>query len=277
MQPTVSVRAPDTRAFHHQRASALLEHLTRRNVLLLGASLLGHPGAQAAGRRKLVLAGAAELNDSFHGAWLRLIYREALRRIGYELELRSYPALRASMMSDSGRVDGEINRAARYERRHKGLLRIDPSHFSISFAAYARAPVHLRPGWESLRNRGYRVEYRSGVAISELQLPAVVPAADLSSASRTLLGLRKLARGRTDVFVDLDTVVEPLLRLPEFAHAGIHRVATMETVEMHAFLHPRHRALAAQLSRVLAQLKREGYLEKCRREALRAASHGAHA
>lgn len=253
-----------------------LQNLTRRSVLLLGASLLCHrAGAAAAPRRKLVLAGAAELTDSFHGAWLKLIYREALRRLGYEFELRSYPALRASMMSDAGRVDGEINRAARYERRHKGMVRVDPAHFSISFAAYARPPVHLRAGWEGLRNRGYRVEYRSGVAISELQLPAVVPAADLSSASRTLPGLRKLAQHRTDVFVDLESVVEPLLRRPEFAHAGIRRVAVMESVEMHAFLHPRHRALAAQLGRMLVQLKREGYIEKCRRVALKTAAHGA--
>lgn len=237
--------------------------------------LLGHRAADAAPRRKLVLVGAAELTDSFHGAWLKLIYREALRRLGYELELRSYPALRASMMSDAGQVDGEINRADRYGRRHKNMVRVEPAHFSTSFAAYARPAVHLRPGWESLRNRGYRVEYRSGVAISELQLPAVVPAADLSSASRTLFGLRKLKQGRTDVFVDLETVVEPLLRLPEFAGAGIRRAAVMETVEMHAYLHARHRALAAQLSRVLAQLKREGYVEKCRQAALKAAARGA--
>jgi len=253
----------------------LLENRSRRTVLSLSALLLGHRIAAAAPRRKLVLVGAAELTNSFNGAWLKLIYREALRRLGYELELRSYPALRASMMSDAGQVDGEINRAARYERRHKAMVRIDPAHFAISFAAYATHPVHLRPGWEGLRNRGYRVEYRSGVAISELQLPAVVPAADLTSASRSALGLRKLKQGRTDVFVDLESVVEPLLRLPEFAGAGIRRVAVMETVEMHAFLHARHRALAAQLSRVLAQLKREGYIEKCRQAALKAAAHGA--
>jgi polar amino acid transport system substrate-binding protein len=247
----------------------------KRRQLVLSSTLLGAGlPALAAPRRTLVLAGAAELLDSFHGAWTRLIYQEALRRLGSALELRAYPAQRASMMSDGGLVDGEINRAARYGQRHPGMLRVDPAHFSITFAAYGRPAVHLQPGWEGLRNRGYRVEYRSGVAICELELPAVVPDGALSSSSRSELALRKLVEDRADVFVDVASVVDPLLRKREFAASGIGQVAVMETVDMHAFLHPRHARLAASLSAVLAQLKREGYIDRCRGQALRLASSG---
>lgn len=246
------------------------ENRLRRGLVLL-APLMLVPGRAAARRPRLVLAVAAEMADSYHGTWARLVYREALHRLGYELELRSYPALRASMMSGSGQVDGELSRAARYGRRHPGMVRVEPSHFSIDFPAYGRAPVRLRPGWEALRNTGYRVEYRSGVAVAELELPAVVPPDHLSSCSRTEHGLAKLAQGRVDVFIDLDSVVEPMLRRPALARAGIRQVALMERVEMHAYLNERHRALAGQLSAVLVELKREGYVERCRQAALRLA------
>lgn len=238
-----------------------------RRALVLGPLMLA-TGIAAARQRRLVLAMATEMADSWHGTWARLVYREALRRLGYQLEVRSWPALRASMMSDSGQVDGELSRAARYGRRHPDLVRIEPSHFSISFPAYARGSLRLQPGWEGLRNTGYRVEYRSGVAVAELELPAVVPPDNLSTCSRTEHGLAKLAQGRTDVFIDLDSVVEPLLKRPALARAGIHQVALMEKVEMHAYLHQRHRALAGALSAVLAQLGGEGYIERCRLAAL---------
>lgn len=247
------------------------ENRLRRGLVLL-APLMLLPGSAAARRPRLVLVVATEMADSYHGAWAEMVYREALRRLGYELEVRAYPARRASMMSGSGQVDGELSRAARYGKRHPGMVRVEPSHFSIDFAAYGREAVRLRPGWEGLRNTGYRVDYRSGMAAAELELPAVVPPDHLSTSSRAEYGLAKLAQGRVDVFIDLASAVEPMLRRAALARAGIRQVALMERAEMHAYLNERHRALAGQLSAVLAQLKREGYLERCHQAALRQAA-----
>lgn len=242
-----------------------------RRTVLLAAALPVLP-AWAGRRRKLVLGAATELSDSFHGEWARLVYREALARLGYELEVRAYPGMRASMLSDRGRLDGEISRADRYGRLHPHLVRVEPAHFAITFAAYARAALRVGPGWEGLRHHGYRVEYRRGVAVCELELPAVVPPEHLDRVNGTELGLRKLAHGRSDVFVDLESVVEPMLARPAFAHAGIRKVAVMETVQMHAYLGERHAVLAKALSAQLARLKREGYVAKCRRLALKLAA-----
>src|SRR5665647_2062131 len=61
------------------------------------------PLAFGAGK-SIVFASAADVIDSSHGAWLRLIYTEACRRLGYDFELRPYPTRRAAAMSDSGTV-----------------------------------------------------------------------------------------------------------------------------------------------------------------------------
>lgn len=216
-------------------------------------------------RRPLVLVVTNETANSFRGTWLTLIYREALQQIGYQLALRAYPTARASMLSEAGLVDGEINRTSRYHILHPNLVRVDPPHFAITFMGYARQALTLQPGWEGLRGTPYRVEYRSGTALSAVELSKVVPAGRLSDASSTILGLRKLKIGRTDIFIDLETAVVPRLAEPEFA--SIRQVAVMETADMHAFLHKRNGALVAELSEVLVRLKRQGFMEQCRRKA----------
>lgn len=251
-------------------APLLTKYQHCRRTLLLGSLLFAPALSRAAAPAgTLVLVGAAEVTGSFLGVWLELVYREALRRLNYTLELRSYPAGRASMLSDAGIVDGEISRAARYGERHPGMVRVDPAHFAINFAVYGKGARPIGQGWEGLRGSSGRVEYRSGVAVAEAELPKVVPDARLSSVDRTLHGLRKLKEGRTDLFVDVDSAVAPRLLEPEFAGSGIRELGVMESAPMHAYLHPRHRALAAELSAVLLRMKREGLIDKYRRLALR--------
>ena len=246
-----------------------MAHISRRRSLAIaGALLLAHGRSRgAAPARTLVFAGAGDVIDSATGRWLALIYTEALQRLGYRFELRAYPTRRASTVSDAGTVDGEINRVADYGRSHPNMIRIDPSHFSIGFAAYAAAPVTLAPGWAGVRASGRRVEYRRGVARAEIELDSSGGATIHSSVNSTVTGLRKLEYGRSDIFIDLESVVDPLLGQHEFARTAIRKISLIETAEMHAFLHVKNRALAAPLSAVLASLKRAGFIEQCRLEA----------
>ena len=198
------------------------------------------------------------------GRRLSLIYTEAFRRLGYTLVYRGYPAKRSSAMSDAGEVDGEMHRYAGYGENHPNMVRVETPHFSSTFSAYANRPLALGDGWTSLAPTRYRVEYRAGAAFSAAMLPAVVEQSRLAAAYSAPLGLRKLLHGRSDIYVDAESVVEQLLAQPEFAHAGIRRVAVMETIGMHAFLYKTHRALAVRLAATLADMKREGLLEKYR-------------
>lgn len=241
-----------------------------RLALLAAALFLPCCAAQAATPRpRLVLVTTAEMTSSLHGTWLKLIYEEALRQLGYDLELRIYPAARATMLSDAGHVDGELNRAARYGASHPNLVRVDPSHFPITVAAYAARPLRLGDGWQALRGSALRVEYRAGTAVVARALQAALPAAQVSNVPSAVLGLRKLEAGRTDLYVDLENVVRAALASPGFAATGIRQVAVEEVVPMHAYLHARHAALAGRLSAVLARLKRDGFVDASRREALR--------
>ncbi|MBY0241872.1 MAG: hypothetical protein K2X55_21420 [Burkholderiaceae bacterium] len=229
----------------------------------------GHtfPLTKPATGRTLVLSGSADSWNTF-GLWLTLIYTEAFGRLGYGVEYRPYPAKRASLLADQGEVDGEIHRAGTYGSLHPELVQVATSHFSVTFCAYGIEPLALGEGWNGLKDTPLRVEYRSGVSRPATVLATLVPADRLSAANNVLVGLRKLARGRTDVFVDIDTVVEATLVQPEFQGTSIRKLAQLETVPTYAFLHRRHSALAGQLGPVLADMKREGLIEKFRLQAI---------
>ena len=210
-------------------------------------------------RPALVLSGAIEIHNTF-GPWLALIYTEALGRLGYRLDYRPYPAKRSSMVSDSGEVDGEINRVAEYSLMHPELVKVPVPHFTICFSAYAVRPLVLGNGWQALKQTEFRVEYRNGVALPSAQLPLVVPPERLMVANSALLGLRKLQVGRSDIFVEVDAVADALLATEEFRGTAIRKIALMDNADVHAHL--------AQLrGQVLADMKKEGLIEKYRLQA----------
>ncbi len=65
---------------------------------------------------KIVLVGSEDTKASFTGTWLNLIYTEVFRQLGYEFQYIGYPNERANVMAEGGKVDGEIQRAANYEK-----------------------------------------------------------------------------------------------------------------------------------------------------------------
>lgn len=222
-----------------------------------------------ASRPKLVLVTADDVGDSFHGAWLKMIYTDACARVGLDMVLAPYPARRATAMSDAGMVGGEINRVSNYAAIHPELIRIEPSHFAMNFCAYGHPAQRVGKGWRGLTEFGDpRIEYRSGVVRCREMLGTLLPAAQVSVANNATLGIRKLAQRRTDVYVDIDSVVERVLRQPEFAGAVIRRLAVVDTVRMHCYLHRSNSNLVQPLSAALAAMFKDGSIERYRNAAL---------
>lgn len=213
----------------------------------------------------MVLISTADIAHS-QGNWLRLIYGEALRRIGYQLDYRSYPARRATALLDSAAVDGTLHRSASYGTTHSSLIRLPVSHYTSTFSAYGLAPVRLSDGWHALAASGLRVECRAGVTPCETMTVQLMPAERLSSAFSIAQGLRKLRYHRTDVFVDVEQMVDTELDAPEFKHSGIHKLATMEVVDAYCYLQQRHSALIPKLAQALSDMKREGLIERYRQQ-----------
>jgi len=239
-----------------------------KKVFLLSAILLvaligirTNELAAEPGNKTLVMASLVP-HDTFEGRVLDLVYREAFRRLGVDFEYRHYPAKRASLMADEGRVDGELARIYSYGQKHPELIRVEEALFSTRFVAVASTPEIKLDGWESLRGTTYRVEYVRGHQRAHDKLIEVVKPAQLSAISSWRQGLKKLILGRTDVFVDSEFVINNLLKQEEFQSANLMVVGVMEEISLHAYLHKRHAPLAAQLSAILKDIKREGLIEQ---------------
>ncbi len=239
-------------------------------------ALMGMAAPAFAQRSPLVLVTADDVWDSFCGTWLKLIYTDACARLGLDLSLQSYPARRAAAMSDGGLVDGEVNRVRTYGALHSQMLRVDPPHFAVNFCAYGHAPVQLGKGWSGLTEFGSRrIDYRNGVARCVEMLGALPPTSQVSTVNNATLGMRKLAQRRIDLYVDLESVADRVLMQPEFANTTIRRLAVIETIDMHCYLHRSRRALVQPLSAVLAAMHKDGSVERHRKAAVAASQQKA--
>lgn len=246
------------------------EQISRSRIKSLATVvLLGLAPPLYARRPTLVLVTAEDVEDSIHGTWLKMIYADACARIGWEMTLQSYPARRATAMSDTGRVDGEINRVSSYGELHPDMIRIDPSHFSMNFCAYGYPSQRVGNGWSGLAEVGNpRIEYRNGVVRCREMLSASFRASQVSVVNNATLGIRKLVQRRTDLYVDIDSVVQRALLQPEFASAAIRSLSLVETVQMHCYIHRSKRALATPLSAALAAMHKDGSVERYRKAAV---------
>ena len=208
--------------------------------------------------------------ESPQGPWLDLIYREAFRRLGYDFQLLNMPSKRASALSDTGESDGEVHRARSYAAFHPNLVIVEQPHYMAKFVAYASQPIVLAPGWDSLKGSAYRIEYRLGIQHAEEMLRQRVEAARMTPIATPEQGLQKLAFGRSDIFIDVNFNIDPLLDDPRYRHAHIHQVAVMDEIGGHAFLNRKYAALAPKLAAILLQLKQEGLIENYQKQAMQA-------
>jgi hypothetical protein len=238
-------------------------------LLCLGSVTLFSQTSRVTPSVKTLMFVAARPKDHETTKWLILVYTEALRRMGIEFTFKEVPPLRASDYSDRGIVDGELSRIPDYNTYHTNLIRVEEPHYSVRFVAFARESGVQLQGWKSLRETEYRVDYRRGIALCERQLPLVIPATRLSVVTTIHQAIQKLLLQRTDLFIDVEGIVQEYLASEMFreisAERSIYQVGVMEAVSAHAFLHKRHQELASQLATVLRTMKQEGLFDTYRK------------
>jgi polar amino acid transport system substrate-binding protein len=211
----------------------------------------------------IVLVSSEDTKASPYGRWLDLIYSEVFRRLGYQFKYVGYPGGRAPIMAESGEVDGEIHRAAEYEKTAKNLMKVPEPSFSVKYIAYAVIPGIVLNGWGSLKDKNYAVEYRRGSQVPEAALTDVVRPEMLSKITTAEQGLEKLIMGRIDIYVDQELVVaETLKSLPRsrFDSLKVYQAGIMWTGESYVFLHKKHADLVLKIAEILKAMKQDGLI-----------------
>lgn len=244
----------------------------RRRQFITGITLsflAGQRLVNAGPPRRIVLASLVTNTEGFAARWLTLIYTDAFQQLGVELEIRTFPAARAGAEAAAGNVDGELARSFEYQAMQPNLVRVPEPTFFASTIAYARRPdIHLPPGWEGLRNTAYRVEYRLGYPAVASKLAAVLPPSRLAEVRNAETGLRKLVLGRSDLYVDVEDSIAPMLERAEFRNAGIRPASLLQRGPIHAYLNKQHADLALRLGAVLKKMRDSGQIERYRQQAM---------
>jgi hypothetical protein len=228
--------------------------------LLLLPVLTVNPFGAVAAENQITLV-TLKSSESPEGIFLNLVYTEAFKRLGITFHYQQSPSKRASFLSDSGEVDGELSRIYSYNETHPNLIRVEEPHWHSGFLAVAKDPAIQLNGWQSLSNTPYKVTCKRGVHGCELNLPKVVRPENLERVETTSQGFKKLLAGWTDLFVASGIDILCLLESDEFKDSGLRVAGVMEEFSSHAFLHKKHQELAIQLSTVLADMKKEGLFE----------------
>lgn len=195
--------------------------------------------------------------------WTSLIYSEVFRRLNIEFNYLYFPLKRASEEVNSGRFDGEPARIFDYGRSYPDLIRVEESVFDFRVVAMASDPaINNLNGWESLKGKGFFVEYPRGMLICEQNLKAVVTAGRLASVNETRQGLLKLAAGRIDLYVDDINSIFPVLAAgPDSLDNDVHVAGVMHEAPLYMFVHKKHKELVSEIEGILRDMKAEGLIE----------------
>ncbi|MDM8515052.1 hypothetical protein QUF76_02545 [Desulfobacterales bacterium HSG16] len=211
--------------------------------------------------KKLILATTMKNANSALMLYHVLVYREAGKRLGIDINIVAYPSKRATYLGDVGEVDGQSGRVYNYNNKHPNLTIVEESIISVYFTAYALDTNIELNGWKSLKGTPFKVDYRRGTNLCKIKLPNVLPHDRITAIDEIKLGFRKILMGRTDIIVGIDDYISEELEQAEFKSSGIHKVGVMEEVTVHPFLHLKHKVLASKLSNVLSEMKKEGLMK----------------
>lgn len=242
--------------------------MRRRLLCSLLTAALGLPAAglaqssrAAPPETRLSLAtGTEELSSD--GRWLRRIFTEAFRRLGWRLEVQEMPAKRAELALQRGEIDGEMIRTAAYGERHPELQRVEAVLMQESFGIYGTAAAGQPQSLEALRRADGAVIYRRGVVICEQRLRELLPAERLIPISAADNAVRMLARGRARFVCDMDSAFSLSLAHLDAAQApALQRLFDLGApLPLYPYLHARHAELAPRLAATLQAMRAEGWL-----------------
>ncbi|MFO6424436.1 hypothetical protein [Motilimonas sp. KMU-193] len=230
---------------------------------LLSASAIAAP--------RIVVGGSDNLKQSVYGIWAELIYRDAFQRLGYEFEYLGFPAARVARVFMEGKLDGEVNRIASYGQGRPDLIRVSESHFAMNSVAYSHIAGLKIENWQSFNELAYRVEYRNGSKLFEMEIPPRMPSDLVSKVTTTDQGVKRLILKRTDVFLELDLSVEDVLAKLDpqlYDTQSIKAVATLANKPSYLFLHRKHQKLADEIAVTLREMKQQGVIERYRQQAI---------
>lgn len=200
--------------------------------------------------------------DTYAFKWFTLIYTELFKRLGLGFRLESYALKRQGLQSESGAVDGEVNRAYGYAATQPNLVRVEEPILDLTLALYTANPTLRLQRLEDIADSKLLVEYRRGILLCENALRPLTGADRLSDVVTYEQGLRKLLTQRTDLYCDFTLNIAVAMHTLDLdGMARIRKVLDISKLPTYPYIHYKHAELAPRMAATLKKMKAEGLIE----------------
>lgn len=190
------------------------------------------------------------------------VLTEAYRRLGITIRVRNYPAARALIESNSGKVDGELYRMAGISDRFHNLIMVPTPISSIEWMVFTRDQDLKVNGWESLAS--FNVAVERGILYVEQKTANM----KRELVNDNLQMMRMLELDRVQLAVDTRLDGASVLRGMKNHHIRMLE-PPLAKIDLHHYVHKKHQALVPKLDAILKQLQREGLAEQLTRSLTR--------
>lgn len=242
--------------------------VTTATILLLATYIpvaFSETTTSARPQAPIIIMSHMQSADSGVGCWLKSVYTEAFRRLGYTMQYRQLPAARATYAAEHGTIDGELGRSQHYAQAHPTLTRVEEPHLTERFIAYVLAVPSKPLDWDSLIKSNLNIGFRNGVQLLQEKL-ADVPSHRLNAVNSTEAGFNMLVSGRIDVFIETGKMFRQQVPDGTFNNFPIYSAGVLDTHSAHAYLGAGHAQLAIPLAATLRRMKKEGLLARYAKE-----------
>jgi hypothetical protein len=197
----------------------------------------------------------SRIADTARGVVDATVLTQIYEKAGLDFHVVALPAVRASQMSASGQIDGEVSRIGRYAKSHPNLIRIEPPFSALATAAFFLRSTNLRLAANNSL-QGYKIGYVRGITASE---EAIAGATELQEVSTIDALFRNLRAGQFEVAVcgsfsgDLDLRRKKVQNLKKLE---------LSRQPLYHYLHEKHRDIAPLISATIRKLSESGELAR---------------
>jgi ABC-type amino acid transport substrate-binding protein len=226
-----------------------------RTRLLLTALLLASASAAPLAQQATIRLVSPQRLDTPLGLKTSEVIGIAFQRVGVPHTLVYNPAERAIAGFKAGMFDGDVGRARDFDSVVPGAIRVEPPLMYGEFLAVANAGDPLPKSWADFSR--FRFGYLRGARAIESNTRAATMGYPVDSYD-ACLGMLQLHR--LDVCVGLNKILGEAAA----AKAAKGEVVTSKFARLGSYiwLGPQHRALAGKLGAVLADMEKQGDLER---------------
>lgn len=215
-----------------------------------------HPVSNAQSTLVINAVGQPPLNTITHDGFMDEVAREAMKRIGYQLIIDHLPAERGLRNANNGLIDGEMSRVKDIDNIYHNLIRVPEKIMNWDFCVFSMKPINLQTGWNGLANKN--VAFINGWKVLEKNVPKSA-AITKTRNSQQLFTLLK--RNRVDFIIYERWGGNSVLKELKLDEVSIQR-PFLGSREMFIYLHKKHKALVPELSRALAEMKKDGSYDR---------------